>query len=226
MELTFLNRCNDIQRFLEETLKDKLQEEIDAFIRRNVRSHKKADEIITNNAVAMLGLVKSALIRNENPIDVWAMQQYQIHNSDNQLKGMADMYVFFRKPEFDCEFIIEASCGGMFSSFARNEPIEREQNIRDAMKTGVKYYKCEQDYFSSTTYVVTMFFEPFHQNDMKAYEQLQLKRKPLSFQLKEYLLYYLPPYSFDFAEYQFYILPKDSQLALSVYGQIKLVKLS
>ena len=59
---------------------------------------------------------------------------------------------------------------------------------------------------------------------MKDYEELQLKRKPLSFHLKEYQLYNLPPYSFDFAEYQFYIFPKDSLLALSVYGQIKLVK--
>src|ERR1035438_1566180 len=110
MELTTFNPCNDIKLFLEQTLKDGLQEEVDAFIRRNVRPDKKADEIITNNAVALLGLVKSALIRNEKPIDVWAMQEYQIYNSDKKFQGAAGMYVFFRKPEFDCEFLIEAIC--------------------------------------------------------------------------------------------------------------------
>ena len=209
MELTTLSPCKEIKEFLEVTLKDKLQMEVDAFIRRNVCPDKKAEEIITNNTVALLGLVKSALIRNERAVDVWAMQDYQIFNSDKQFQGTAGMYIFFRKPEFDCDFIFEGISSGMFNPLSRLDKMEWERNMIDTMNRGKNYYQAEKDYFSSTTFVITMVFESLDKKDLSEYEKLKLKETH---------------YSLCSANYQFYILPKDSNLSLSVYGEIQLVK--
>ncbi len=209
MSNTILNTSDRIKNFLEKTLKENLQQEIDGYIRRYVHPDGKADEVITYNEVAILSLVKSALVRREKPDEVWAMQEYQVYDSINKYGGRADLYVFFRKPPFDCELLIEAKRDGKFHPNLRYDQNVWKSEVKKVMEQCRRYFEMEESYFSSPTYLITMFLETLEIEEKEDYQihKLELKQDVI-----------------DSAEYTFYIQPQGSSKLLCVYGQIQKAK--
>ena len=214
MPFTIMNTSDKIKNYFENDLSVKLQQEVDAYI--SIMKKGEAWEIITYNEVAMVGLVKSAIIRNEEAKAAWALQEYEVFEDDTP-KGRADLYVVMNQPNgLQCDLLIEAKKDEKYVAKPKlsKDPLW-QQSLKDTLEQGLKYYEYEKDHFREPTYVVTMFFGVFKQSDADSYKIL--KTPPID---KSILERYLP----DHTTYQFYIEPSKAPEQLCVYGQILKVK--
>ena len=202
-----MNESNRVKEYLIETLRQKLQNEIDAYVKRSKHSYKDAWEIITYNEIAMLSLVKSAMVRGEEATSVWALQEYEVFKEDKP-QGRADLFAFYHKDGNHWTFLIEAKRDGKYNPNSKDDNnLELwETSLNDAMKQGMEYYEAEQDYFNETSFVITMFFGTFEEGHEKDYKRPEI-----------------PPIrnGLDTAEYRFIVAPKEAPQKLCVYGQIQ-----
>lgn len=192
-----------VKKFLENELQKSFQNEINSYIRLNKCHHETADDIITYNEVAMLSLVKSALLRGKKSDNVWAIQEYAVFDKDNHPRGRADAFFMFREEEFMCDILFEAKKMGHYNLKQKYDEFEWGDSMKKTLQQGEGYFDVEESYFSEPTFVVTMFFEPLSVSDYETYIQM----KDVS--IENTLTYYFP------------IEPKDSKIKLAVYGHIK-----
>lgn len=213
-----MNESNKVRKYLVENLQPQLQKEVDAYISMMPRTHKTAWEIITYNEVAMVGLVKSAIIRNKKECEVWALQEYEVFEG-NTPKGRADLYVVLNdQGGLKCDLLIEAKKDEKYipkPSLSKKDK-NWEKSLKDTLEQGLRYYEYEKSYFQEKpTYVVTMFFGVFKKEDESCYKSYETP--PVHTQAEK-------DYTTDHATYKFYIEPPGAPEHLCVYGQILKVK--
>lgn len=197
---------NSVKLFLEKELKDKLQKEIDAYNEIQKTDTYDALDIITYNEIALLSLVKSALVRGKEPSELWAMQEYQVYEG-NKYIGRGDLFVMFREKNVRCDLLIEAKRDGLFvpkMNSGGNEPEETQLYLDNTMEQALKYSKAEAEYFKSPAYVITMFFAHMHKTNLENYKSSPIVSRPE-------MLYY----EFD--------IPVGEQL-LCIYGEVYKLK--
>lgn len=219
MAFTIMNTSDKIRNYFEKDLKLKLQQEVDAYISiMKERKHKNAWEIITYNEVAMVGLVKSAIVRNTEVDKAWALQEYEVFDG-NTPKGRADLYVILNQPNgLQCDLLVEAKKDEKYVAKLKGklskDPLW-EKSLKDTLEQGLKYYGYEKPYFRESTYVVTMFFGVLKNTDFKSYECYETPA--VNEAIEE-------DYATDHTTYKFYIEPSQAPEQLCVYGQILKVK--
>ncbi len=210
MPFTIMNTSEKIKNYFEHDLKKRLDAEVNGYLSRKLHSDKNAWEIITYNEVAILSLVKSALLRYEDPKNLWALQEYEVFDKAGSAKGRADLYVLFNKPDLglELELLIEAKRDGKFNPNTFNQ-FEWDNSMKVAMEQGYFYFEQEAECFNKPTYVATMFFGYLNPDEKTEYGLHKTKYKP-----KEH----------DWCDYSFDVDTMDSEKTLSVYGQIQKVK--
>lgn len=206
MEIAHLETYK-VKSFLEKELKCGLEAEINSYIQLSKYRPETADDVITYNEVAMLSLVKSALLRGKKSDDVWAIQEYSVYGNDKYSKGRADAFFMFREKEFTCDILFEAKRLYRYNPRQKYDEFEWAEDMKKALKQGQEYFKAEQSYFSKPTYVVTIMFEPLFAKDENIYMQTK------DVMIEDALGYFLP-----------LIAPQNSEMKLAVYGHIKKVK--
>lgn len=215
MPFTIMNTSDKIKSYFENDLSVKLQQEVDAYI--SIMKKGEAWEIITYNEVAMVGLVKSAIIRNEEAEAAWALQEYEVFEG-NTPRGRADLYVLLNQPNgLQCDLLIEAKKDEKYVAKPKlsKDPLW-EKSLKDTLEQGLKYYEYEKDHFREPSYVVTMFFGVLKNKDINSYKDdfvIPRVHEPAQ-----------KIYKRDHATYEFYIEPSKAPEQLCVYGQILKVK--
>jgi len=197
-----------VHDYLVNQLQISLTKEINSYIRLNSKNHKEnndADEIITYNEIAMLSLLKSALIRGKDSDSVWGIQEYQVYNDRNEFSGRGDLFMMFREAEFDCDILFEAKRVGAYKQPGKpyNE-IAWGKELKEALDQGKDYFKAEERFFTEPSFVVTAFFETLEKNLKTDYDKIEMPNLCNN------------PY-----EYKLYVEFERSSKVLCVYGHIE-----
>ena len=208
MGLAILNTSDKIKYFLQENLKDKLEDEINAYIS-ICNNYDRAGDIFSSNETTLLSLLQSALTRNEKSSNVWAVQQYPIYKPNFQLSGRVDLFAMYRKPDFNFDILIQAKRDRKFNPNIPDNAEEWEQKILNSMKQLKDCFAAGEKNILLPTYALTMFFVPLEKKDKEQFET--------------YNQHYQQD-AIDCAEYSFYISPKNSSQLLNIYGQIQKLK--
>lgn len=170
VKLVGMRDNESVKLFLENDLKDKLKKEIEAYVTLQKSDDYVAIDIITYNEIALLSLVKSALVRGKEPSEVWAMQEYQVYEGNNYI-GRGDLFVMYSRGDQRCDLLIEAKRDGLFvpkSNSGDNEPEETQLYLDNTMEQALKYATAEAEYFKSPAYVITMVFTHMQETHYKS----------------------------------------------------------
>lgn len=214
MPFTIITMSHQVKEYLKAVIELKLKAEIEAYIHLVKRSNYDGTDIITYNEIAMLSLFKSAILRGEDAKQLWAMQEYEVFDKNDKPKGRADLIVYVRKPNLKCDLLVEAKWDGTYNPDSKrdNDVNYWNSSIQAALKQGYDYYNYEKEYFNDNSFVVTMFFGNYKNEDKKAYQKFAVPKAELPFD------------KYENEPYQFFITPKGSPNTLCVYGQILKVK--
>ncbi len=212
MPFTIIQTAEQVREFLENNVREKLHAEIDAYISLATKPEYADDysDIVTYNEIAMVNLVSTAFTRNEEPTGTWALQEYEVFNNKKQFKGRADLFIRMKKPGKHIDLLIEAKRDGHFKKSDNEQDVLKQwkREIPKTMQQGLKYFGYEKEHFQVNSFVVTMFFgtfsnEEYNNTVVPKYDDKQMR---------------------DNATYQFFIKPIKGQKTLCVYGQILKVK--